>query len=224
MSFTKRIVDSTIKTLIRVCCRVHDEALAQVPDTGPLLVVSNHINFLEAPLLYTHLMPRKATGFAKTELWENPFSRFLFELWDGIPVRRGEADLNAMRLTLDFLRRGYLIAVAPEGTRSHDGKLQRGHPGIVLMALRSGAPILPLAHHGGEKLSANLRRLRRTDFYIHVGEPFYLDASGRKARREVRQEMVDEIMYRIAALLPPDYRGYYADLDRATTKYLRFSE
>ena len=102
--------------------------------------------------------------------------------------------------------------------------MQRARPGAVIMGLRSGAPFLPIAHYGGEKLTDNLRRLRRTDFHIAVGRPFYLDAGKTKVTRVVRQQMVDEIMYRIAALLPPEYRGYYSDLDAATTEYLRFAD
>ncbi len=214
-------VNNTIKTLIRICCRVHNEVLKQVPTQGPLIVISNHINFLEAPLLYTHLLPRPLTAFSKAELWDKPASRFLFNMWNAIPVHRGEADLNAMRLALDALKNGYILAFAPEGTRSYDGKMQRAQSGVVPLALRSGAPILPLAHWGGEKLSANLRRLRRTDFHIALGQPFHLDTHG-QAVRQVRQHIVDEMMYRLAALLPPPYRGYYADLDKATTTYLRF--
>lgn len=228
MSIIPWAVNTTIKTLIRICCRVHDEALRQVPTQGPLIVISNHISFLEAPLLYTHLLPRPMTAFSKAELWDKPASRFLFNMWKGIPVHRGEADLNAMRLALDALERGYILAFAPEGTRSYDGKMQRAHPGVVLLALRSGAPILPLAHWGGEKLSTNLRRLRRTDFHIAVGEPFKLQAEGAdvpiRVTREVRQQMADEMMYQIAALLPSEYRGYYADRGNATTTYLRFDQ
>lgn len=215
------IVNSAIKTAIHVCCRVHDAPLAQVPPKGPLIIISNHITFLEAPVLYTHLLPRPLTGFAKAEFWDKPLSRFLFQVWGGIPVHRGEADVTALRLGIEALEKGFIIGVAPEGTRSYDGHLQQAHSGAIVLALHSGAPILPLAHHGGEKLNENLRRLRRTDFNLAIGQPFFLDAHG-KVTRAIRQQMVDESMYRIAALLPPEYRGFYADMDKATTDYLRF--
>ncbi len=223
-SFVGWAVNSTIKRLIRICCRVHDEALRLVPAQGPLIMVSNHITFLEAPLLYTHLLPRKLTGFSKAEFWEKPVTRFLFELWEGIPVHRGEPDLGALRRVLERLQARYIVAVAPEGTRSYDGKMRRARSGVIIMGLRSGAPFLPVAHYGGEKLDENLRRLRRTDFDIVVGRPFYLDAHGVKVTREIRQKMVDEIMYQLALLLPAEYRGYYSNLDAATTEYLRFCD
>ena len=123
-----------------------------------------------------------------------------------------------------MLQKGYIIAIAPEGTRSHDGKMQRAHSGAVIIGLRSGVPFLPIAHYGGEKLTDNLRRLRRTDFHIAVGRPFYLDAGETKVTRAVRQQMIDEVMYQIATLLPPAYRGHYSDLSAATTRYLNFTE
>lgn len=222
MTLTMWAVSSTIKGLTRLLCRVDDAQLARVPAQGPLILVANHINFLDVPLIYTHLQPRPVTGFAKIETWDNPVLGFLFTLGRAIPLQRGEADVAALRRGLAALTAGHILAVAPEGTRSGHGRLQRGHPGVVVLALRSGAPLLPLVYYGGETFKRNLRRLRRTDFHIVVGQPFYLQADGIKVTRQVRQQMADEIMYQLAALLPPAYRGHYANLDAATEKYLRF--
>ena len=130
--------------------------------------------------------------------------------------------MDALRQALKALEAGHILAVAPEGTRSGHGRLQRGRPGVVFLALRSGAPLLPMVYYGGELFWDNLPRLRRTDFHIVVGQPFYLDPGGVKVTRQVRQQMVDEIMYQMAALLPPAYRGVYSDLAAATEAYLRF--
>jgi 1-acyl-sn-glycerol-3-phosphate acyltransferase len=215
-------VTSMIKGLLRMLCRVDDAQLAKVPDHGPLIIVSNHVNFLEAPLVYTHLLPRQMAGFAKAEAWKNPFLRFLAKLWGPIPLRRGEVDRSALRQALDALEEGLILGLAPEGTRSGDGRLQQGRPGTVLLALRSGAPLLPLVHHGGELFWRNLARLRRTDFHIVVGQPFYLEPGDMKVTRQVRRQMTDEVMYQMAALLPARNRGVYAHLDDATELYLRF--
>jgi len=222
MTPTRQVVSTTIKRLTRILCRVDDAQLAHVPAQGPLILIANHVNFLEVPLLYTHLQPRTVTGFAKIETWHNPAMGLLFDLYGAIPLRRGEADVAAFRRGLAILEAGHILAVAPEGTRSGHGRLGRGHPGVVMLALRSGAPLLPMAYYGGESLRRNVARLQRTDFHIVVGQPFYLDASGVKMTREVRQQMVDEIMYQLAALLPPAYRGHYSNLDAATEQYLRF--
>jgi 1-acyl-sn-glycerol-3-phosphate acyltransferase len=222
MTITHRIVVAAFKGLTRLLCRVDDAQLARVPDQGPLILVTNHVNILEVPLIYTHLHPRPVTGFVAAYRWDNPWLRWLLTVCGAIPLRRGEADIAAMRKALEALRAGHIVAVAPEGTRSGHGHLQKGHPGVVLLALHTDAPLLPLVFYGGERYQDNLRRLRRTDFHIVVGRPFYLDASGVKVSRPVRQQMVDEVMVQMAALLPPAYRGVYSDLTEATERYLSF--
>ena len=224
MTFTGWAVSRTIKGLTHLLCRIDATQLARVPSRGPLILVCNHVNFLDVPVVYTHLQPRPIAGFSKTETWDHPFLGPLFSLYGAIPLRRGEADVAALRKGLEALEAGSILGVAPEGTRSGDGCLQHAHPGVVTIALRSGAPVLPMACYGFEVFKRNFTRLRRTDFRIVVGNPFYLNVNGGKVTRPVRQQMVDEIMYQMAALLPPAYRGYYSDLDHATETYLRFSD
>jgi 1-acyl-sn-glycerol-3-phosphate acyltransferase len=222
MTITTRIVNTAVKTCTHVVCRVDSNQLVQVPQKGPLILVTNHIASLEVPLVYVHLQPRPVTGFVKAETWENPFMGYLFDLWGGIPLRRGEADVEAIRQALDALEAGNILALAPEGTRSFNGRLQRGRPGTALMSLRSGAPVMPLVYFGVEKVNENLKRLRRTDFNIVVGRPFYVHNAGLKVTSQVRQQITDEIMFQIAALLPPPYRGVYSNLSSATENFLRF--
>ena len=215
-------VNTTIKGILHVLCRIDAAALKNVPPSGPLILVANHVNFLEVPLVFTHLQPRPVTGFAKAETWDNPLMAQLFDLWKAIPLQRGEADIRAMRKALNVLENSGILAVAPEGTRSGDGRLQRGQPGVVTLALLSGAPLLPMVYYGGEQFHENIRRLRRTEFKIVIGRLFALDPRGMKVTRLMRQKMVDEIMYQLAALLPPAYRGYYSDPYTATGEFLRF--
>jgi 1-acyl-sn-glycerol-3-phosphate acyltransferase len=223
-TLTHRIVTSTIKQVTRIICQVDDTQLARVPAHGPLILITNHVNFLEVPVLYTHLQPRPVTGFVKAENLNHPFlGPLLFRVWEGIPLERGEADIQAFRQALQALDEGRILAVAPEGTRSGHGRLQQGHPGTAFVALRSGAPILPIAFYGGEAFWNNMSHLRRTNFHITVGRPFYVNASGVRVTREIRHQMADEIMYQLAALLPPAYRGFYSDLRQASETYLRFS-
>ena len=223
MSLAFTVVTSSIKSITRILCNVDDSQLVKVPENGPFIIASNHINFMEVPLLYTHLQPRNVTGFAKAETWDNPAMAFLFDLWGAIPIQRGEADTKAIRRALEALHQGKILAVAPEGTRSGHGNLQRGLPGIVMLAYHSCVPILPLVYYGGERLSDNLKGLRRTDFHIRVGKMFTLTFPDHKLGRELRTAMVDEIMYQIASLLPPEYRGYYTDMSKLSTNYLKFA-
>jgi len=222
MNVSLRIVNSTMKSITRILCRVDDSQLGRVPKKGPLILVANHINFLEVPIMYTHLMPRPLTGFAKAETWENPAMALLFDLWNAIPLRRGDVDLEAMRRAIQVLQGGGILAVAPEGTRSGDGRLRRGHPGVVLLAEMSSAPLLPVVYYGGERFKENIGRLRRTEFNIVVGQPFSLRTGGVRLSHDLRQQITDEIMYQLAALLPPAYRGYYSDLGSAPPTHLYF--
>jgi 1-acyl-sn-glycerol-3-phosphate acyltransferase len=212
-----------IRVWTSALCRIDGKSLAQVPAHGPLILAVNHINSLEVPLLFAHLRPRRVIGLAKIETWKNKFMGWLFTMFEAIPIHRGEADLEALRKCAGVLAAGDILGVAPEGTRSYNGRLLCGQPGIVLIALRSGAPILPVAHWGGESFSFNLKRLKRTDFHIRVGRPFYLNDNGEKVRAAVRKEMSDEIMYQIAILMPEEYRGEYANCNPPPQKYLRFA-
>jgi 1-acyl-sn-glycerol-3-phosphate acyltransferase len=211
-----------IKIGLGILCRVDAPDLHKVPARGPLIVISNHTGSLEIPMLFGWLRPRPMTGWAKIETWDNAFKGWLFDVWGAIPVHRGEADMSATRAALEKLEQGYLFGIAPEGTRNKTGKLLRAHPGAVMLALRSGAPLLPIAHWGGEKFLPNLKRLRRTNFSIRVGRPFTLNTNGERITREARQQVVDEIMYQLAALMPEEYRGAYSDMSKATTKFLKF--
>ena len=213
-------VNSMVKLGTGIMCRIDAPDLDKVPERGPLILYSNHTGQIEVPILYSHLQPRPVTGIAKVETWDSWFLHWVFDLWNAIPIRRGEADIEAMRKSIDILKKGYMLAIAPEGTRNKTGALIKAQPGVITLALRSGAPLLPIAHWGGENFKTNIKRLKRTDFHIRVGQPFTLDTYGERVTREVRQRMVDEMMYRLAALLPGTYRGAYAKLGNATGKYL----
>lgn len=216
------ILRALVIAYTRVTCRLDLSELGKVPRSGPLILFTNHTGQIEVPLMFTHLQPRKVTGFAKVETWDNWFLNWVFDVWGAIPLRRGEADMQAIRAALELLDEGYIIGIAPEGTRNKTGRLLKAHPGIVMLALHSGAPLMPVAHWGGENFLSNLKRFRRTDFHIRVGEPFRLKTDGLRMTHEIRQEIVDQIMYKIAELLPEDYRGAYADLQNATDTYLDY--
>ncbi|HEY3310007.1 MAG TPA: lysophospholipid acyltransferase family protein [Anaerolineales bacterium] len=224
MNLLKWIVTYGCKLGLDVMCRIDSAELKKVPMNGPLIAYMNHTGTVEAPIMYTHLQPRKnVTALSKVENFDNWFLNFVFTLWEIIPIRRGEADMEAMRKALEALERGCILGISPEGTRSLDEKLQRAHGGIVMLALHSGAPLQPVAHWGGKNFGANLKRFKRTDFNIRVGRLFTLDARGVRVTKEIRQQMADEMMYQLAKLLPEENRGEYSDLENATEQYLRFA-
>lgn len=217
------LVHPLLDGLIGCFFRPDIRQLERVPLSGPLILVTNHINFVEIPILYTRLYSRPLTVFVKQETWNSRLTHVLFDMSRAIPVARGEADTTALRHAIETLKQGRILALSPEGTRSGDGKLRQAHPGVVMIAQRGGAPILPIACYGHESYRQNMRRLRRTDFRLKVGEPFRLKLDGIRITSDVRQQVADEIMFQIAALLPQTYRGRYSALDTATHTYLEFS-
>jgi 1-acyl-sn-glycerol-3-phosphate acyltransferase len=204
-----KITSLIVKFGTSILCRIDAPDLHKVPMRGPLIVYSNHTGQIEVAVFFGHLQPRPITGWAKMEAWDNAFLNWLFNLWGLIPVRRGEADTSALRKAIAALEKGYIFGIAPEGTRNITGQLKRAHPGAVMLALHSGAPLLPVAHWGGENFLKNLARFKRTDFHIRVGEPFCLNVDGIRMTREIRQQIVDEMMVHLAELLPAEYRGEY---------------
>jgi 1-acyl-sn-glycerol-3-phosphate acyltransferase len=224
-SLTERLTNGVIWGLLNTFIDVHADELQKIRANGPLLLFTNHINFLEGPIIYTqlqHIRPRALTGFAKIEFWDHPLTAFLFDTWDAIPLKRGEADLSAIKEAVARIKAGHVFAMAPEGTRSRSGRLQRAHPGIAMLGYMSEAPIVPIANFGHENYKAELKHLRRPHFQIRVGEPFRLKSGEKRINNAVRQQMADEMMYVLAGMLPEQYRGEYADLSQATTEYLSF--
>ncbi len=184
-------------------------------------MIINHVNFLEMPVMYTLIQDFQLVALVKIETWQNFTMRSLFDPSKMVPVRRGEADRTALRLAQESIEAGNMLVVSPEGTRDN-GQLKKGHPGVSLIALRAKVPVWPVVFYGGEAYWRNLPRFKKTDFHVLVGSPFYLDPRGESLSRDVIQEMTDEIMYQMAALLPDSYRGLYSDLENARQTYLRF--
>ncbi|PKN96936.1 MAG: 1-acyl-sn-glycerol-3-phosphate acyltransferase [Chloroflexi bacterium HGW-Chloroflexi-4] len=222
MTLASSIINPPIKAILSTFLKVDDSEVVRIPMQGPLILATNHINSLDAPVGFSHLHPRPVTAFVKVETWNNFFMKWLFNTWEAIPIKRGEVDFEAFRLADEALKNKKIIIVAPEGTRSYHGRLNKGYPGIVMLAIRSGVPILPVVFFGNENLKIKLAR--RTHMTIKVGEPFRIDTKGEAFSKEVRTQVTDEIMYEIAALLPEKNRGVYGDLTQKKREYLNFTK
>jgi 1-acyl-sn-glycerol-3-phosphate acyltransferase len=184
--------------------------LEHVPCGGPLLVVANHLSYLEPPLIAT-LIPRRITFLALHELFEIGWLAFILRALSALPVKRGGArDLDAIRAALELLKQGEAVAIFPEGQRSITPGLLKANPGISLLAHRSGAPILPIAVTGTERLETVGgflgARLHRPRVRVVIGKPFHLNFGD---GRPDHQAMADEVLRRVAELLPAGYRGHY---------------
>ncbi|MBU4312302.1 MAG: 1-acyl-sn-glycerol-3-phosphate acyltransferase [Candidatus Omnitrophica bacterium] len=220
MTLTGRFITFIIKLLLKILCKVEGDKLESVPRQGPLILVINHVNFLEVPLIYTLLLPRKVCGISKIENQDNWFLRILVKEWGAIPVNRETPGVSTFKEAGKALKEKKMLCIAPEGTRSSNGVLARGQQGVVFLALKNRVPILIVAHYGAENFWHNIKRLKRTRVTFVVGKPFTL-ASEMKITKDVYQEMTDQIMTRMAAMLPERYRGVYADTKIISDKYVR---
>jgi 1-acyl-sn-glycerol-3-phosphate acyltransferase len=177
---------------------------------GPLLIVANHLHWLDPPIVFA-IVPLRTTVFAADKWGAHPIFGPLFRLvGNAIFVNRGEVDRQALGKALAVLRAGGVLGIAPEGTRSKTGTLQRGRSGTAYLASRTGAPILPIGISGQEKAFRTLVRLRRPTIRVMVGEPFTLPGTPNLVKGEHLDAYTDQIMRRLAELLPPEYRGDYA--------------
>ena len=219
------LVNTLIWLILHILLKIDASELKKVPKNGPLILAANHINFLDAPLLITHLVPRPITGLVKRETCDNPAMAWLFNLWGGIPIDREVADFNAFKSARDALVKQHMIlAIAPEGTRSEDGRLVQGKPGITILAKQADAPILPIACYGQENFKRNFRRLKRTPTTIKVGKPFRCKFEGQDRSKQFMQAVTDAIMLEIADLLPEEYHGDYHGMNVDREKYLEYLE
>lgn len=210
------IVRLLVRFIFRLVAPVEVQGKINLIPSGAFVGVSNHTGVLDPALVY-YFLDRKDITMLVAEKYQNyAIFRWLVRQLDSIFVDRFNADLGAMRVALARLRQGGVLVIAPEGTRSKTGALVEGQPGASYLAARTGVPIVPAGIIGtrDRDILGHLRRFRRPDITVQVGEPFTLPPLKGKERDAAIQVYTDEIMCRIAALLPPDYRGVYADHPR----------
>jgi 1-acyl-sn-glycerol-3-phosphate acyltransferase len=203
--------------LIRLCMRVYlrgwrVEGLENVPERGGAILVSNHLNNAD-PCIIPGVFKRRIVTMAKKEMFRWPGVNLLFYMIGAFPVDRQGADLSALREAQRVVNEGLLLLMFPEGTRSRDRVLHSGFPGSALVAYRTGAPLIPIAVTGTEHVPwpwVFVRPLMQPRVSVRIGKPFFPPAASR-ITAETAADATDEIMLRIAELLPEAYRGEYRE-------------
>ncbi len=211
-----KIARFLINLIVALGCRLRIAGINHIPPQGGIVIASNHVGRLDALFIY-HVTRRKDIILLVAEKYRNiPLARWFVKRLNAIWVDRFNADFSALREALNRLKQGGVMVLAPEGTRSKTGVLQKARPGVSYLAAKSGAPIVPVALVGSEDYNvvAHLRRLKRPHVTVYVGDPFTLPPVRGKERDAALEEYTDEIMCRIAALLPAEKRGVYADHPR----------
>jgi 1-acyl-sn-glycerol-3-phosphate acyltransferase len=221
----QKIFLTLLGLLMKALLRLEVTGLENIPTTGPVVIIINHIAFLD-PLMVCGVSPRLVIPMAKKEAFDSFLWRPFLKLYGAIPVQRGEADTRAVKTALQLLRQQGAILMAPEGTRSTTFQLQPGKEGAAMIALRGEAIVVPIGITGTHQIKAHLIRFKRAPARLVVGRPFRLRptaTNGRSSRPEM-VAMTQELMVRLARLLPPEFRGVYANLEETTEIYLRPAE
>lgn len=192
--------------------RVHIEGRENLPETGPAIVVGNHVGTIDPPLVCTQLRRRDVYCMAKAEAFRTRFGRFILTGWNAFPVVRHTADRRALDHALRIVREGHVLVLFPEGSRSRDGTLSRGLPGAGFIALRSGVPVIPVAIWGSERVLAKGSLIPHSaDVFVRIGRPMTVARTGPDGRRRSSQDAVDLMLREIASMLPDGRRGAYDD-------------
>ena len=203
-----------LRAIVRVVFKLFTDweivGLENVPPDGPFISVSNHTHWLDPPLLLGS-MPRRIWPLVADKWRRRPVIGQLMASAGAIFVLRGEVDRRALRQAMAVLEQGRVLGIAPEGTRSKTGALQRGRGGAAYIACLMDVPLLPVGIIGVEKALGELRRLRRPRVKVVIGRPFALPILPNKAssRSKCLREHTTQIMHRIAELLPEEYQGLY---------------
>jgi 1-acyl-sn-glycerol-3-phosphate acyltransferase len=197
------------------------EGQENIPKTGAAILMINHISFID-PIVILPFLERDIVPLAKIEVYNYPVVGIFPRIWGVVPVRREEVDRRAIQQSLEVLRAGETILVAPEGTRGDE--LKRGKEGIAYLASRGDAVIVPTAIEGTRGFPAlrGSSRWRRPGAQFRFGTPFRFRSQFRRAGGEQLRCMTDEAMYILASLLTPERRGYYSDLSKSSLTTIEF--
>lgn len=209
-----RLLRWIFNALFTLLARREVTGLENLPAHGPYILVGNHLSRLDLPLIYGLIGDERITGWAAEKYERHWFFGTLVRMGGGTFIRRGEVDRGALESAVEWLRAGKIFGMSPEGTRSRTGALIRAKTGAAYLAAETGAPVIPIAITGTERVLPTLLRLRRPRVTARFGEPLHLPLPPEGDRGPALRRNTDEIMCHIAAMLPPAYRGVYADHPR----------
>ena len=217
VSFGNRIGRGLIRgvgsRLYRAFARVTITGLENVPADGAYLIAFNHISIFEPPFLLT-LWPTAPEAIGAVEVWHEPDKKLLARMYGGIPLDRDQVSREPLIKAVQALKSGHALLISPEGRLTRQPGLRRAKWGIAFLAEKARVPIVPVGVVGStQDFLKRVVALKRPGLEMRIGKPFHLPAldSVSPDRREALQKNADQVMQHIAALLPPEYRGVYAN-------------
>jgi 1-acyl-sn-glycerol-3-phosphate acyltransferase len=206
----RETLNSILSLLLHAVAKINFIGAENLPRQGGVLVATNHMSRFDTLLLALTPTRPDITALVADKYKRNPLFLVVLNSAGIIWLDRSKADFGAFRVAVDALKKGYCIGIAPEGTRSNNAQLQEGKPGTVLLALKAEAPIVPVGLAATETITPNLYRLKKSEVTLRFGPAFRLPPLDRNNREAQMKTFTDEIMCRIAALLPEKYHGFYA--------------
>jgi len=223
-AWRRRLIRWLIRNIgFRLLAKVEVHGLENIPPTGPCLLMMNHISGLDPIACVGVITNRHIVPMSKRENLRVPILGLFIRMYGAYSVDRGEADRRALLNSIELLKSGQLILIAPEGTRHPEG-LARPKDGMTYVAVKADAVILPTTISDSVDFKQRWKRLRRARVRVTFGRPFRFKTDGReRIPREELTQMTEEAMYQLAVTQPdPNLRGVYSDLGQATTQYIEF--
>lgn len=213
MTLSQKIFLVTFRPLLNICLSWRIEGRENVPSTGPLILVANHVHVVD-PILLVFAFPRWITFVAKEELFRSLFLRLWLRWAGSLPLRR-DGNVREKQRILESARKalgeGMILGMFPEGARSHDGRLRKGKAGSAVIASKTDAPLLPVGIIGTDKVHGIGWLWKRPRIVVRIGRPFKLPPTNNKISKSQMQLLTTQLMREIAALLPPEYQGAYEE-------------
>lgn len=212
----KKFLRWLIHTVLKLLTKVEAIGYENLPEKGGFVIAVNHLGFLDAPMAF-YALDDLNIFIPVAEKWgENPILKWVGKHLNAIFVDRFNPDLKAMREMIKRMEEGQNLIIAPEGTRARDEKMAQGKPGVAYLASKMQWPIVPVAIIGTEDrlVKGNLKKLKRSPVRLTAGKAFILPPFPKENREKVLQQYTDEIMCRIAVMLPEKNRGFYAEHPR----------
>jgi 1-acyl-sn-glycerol-3-phosphate acyltransferase len=224
LAWRRRLMRSLIRTLgFRVLWNVEVTGMENVPDAGPGIIMMNHISLLDPILSMGAVTNRFVIPMTKIENLRNPIFNPFVRWWGAYSINRGEIDRKALVNSIELIKSGQLILIAPEGHRHPEG-LAEAKDGLAYVATKSDAVLIPTAISGAVDWSQKMLHLQRPRINVNFGRPFKFKTGGEgRVPREALAAMSHEAMYQLAmAVKDETRRGFYSDLSKATTNYIEF--
>jgi 1-acyl-sn-glycerol-3-phosphate acyltransferase len=209
----RKILRPTFRGLFHILSSISIQGLENVPRRGPYMIAINHISLYEAPFVVA-FWPQEPEAVGASDVWNRTGQSTLVRWYGGIPVHRGEYDRRLVDTMLKVLQSGKPLLIAPEGGRSHTPGLRRAFPGVGYVMDKASVPVVPVGVIGStDDFLRRALRGERPPLVMNIGKPIHLSpvTGNVEERRLARQQNADLVMAHIAALLPDDYRGVYAD-------------